>query len=106
MENEFEIMVRGILNDVAGMLVAKNADYGDAAMDFGHLGNMISIWHKAKRYRTLVENKQSPNFESIDDTLRDIIGYAVIGLIISKNEQREQRTTTKRLVSDTEEAVR
>ncbi|RYD57622.1 MAG: DUF1599 domain-containing protein [Sphingobacteriales bacterium] len=75
--------------DIIEMLLKKNADYGSASFDLGLNGNMVHLWDKVKRYRTLVEKQQcsnaKPNFESIEDTLRDIIGYALIGLTIIKN---------------------
>lgn len=83
-----ENQVREIVEPIIQMLVKKNADYGDAALDFGHYGNMVSLWHKIKRYRMLVERQQQPNFESVDDTLRDIIGYSIIGLIISEQNSK------------------
>lgn len=67
-------------------LLKKNEDYGSASFDLGLNGNMVHLWDKVKRYRTLVERvtttKKEPHYESIEDTLMDIMGYAVIGLII------------------------
>lgn len=83
-----EQQVRQIVDDVVEILLKKNADYGSAGMDFGTYGNMVMLWNKIKRYRTLVENEDDPNYESIDDTLRDIIGYAIIGLIVSESEKK------------------
>lgn len=37
----------------------------------------------------MVENKNKgidPNFESIEDTLKDILGYSIIGLLILNDE--------------------
>lgn len=82
-----EEQIKKITDEVTKILLKKNADYGSASFDLGLNGNMVHIWDKTRRYRTLVENKdKAPNFESIEDTLRDIIGYAVIGLIILENE--------------------
>ena len=57
-----------------------------ASFDLGLNGNMVHLWDKVVRYRNMVESEADPNFESIEDTLRDIIGYAVIGLHILKLE--------------------
>lgn len=75
-----------ITEEVTEILLKKNADYGSASFDLGLNGNMVHLWDKIRRYRTLVEGKKKPNFESVEDTLKDIIGYAVIGLIILENE--------------------
>lgn len=75
------------LNEVSEILIKKNKDYGQASFDLGVNGNMVHIWDKSRRYRTLVENvvknpESVPNFEGLEDTLRDLIGYCVIGLHI------------------------
>jgi hypothetical protein len=82
--------IQAITDDVTAILLKKNADYGAASFDLGLNGNMVHLWDKVRRYRTLVENKQSPHFESVEDTLKDIIGYAVIGLIILETEKNEK----------------
>ena len=54
---------------------------------------MVHLWDKVSRYRNMVENKmrrEQTNFEGIEDTLKDIIGYAVIGLHILKAEEKEK----------------
>lgn len=84
--------IRDILEDVTQLLLKKNEDYGSASFDLGLNGNMVHIYDKANRYKTLIEKMhkgESPNFESLDDTLRDIIGYAVIGLLMLKDNQNE-----------------
>lgn len=47
---------------------------------------MVHLWDKIKRYRNMVETGSEPNFEGLKDTLEDIIGYAIIGLHILKDE--------------------
>ena len=82
--------IEEILSAVTEILVKKNLDYGGASFDLGTNGNMVHIWEKARRYRSLVEKQMKgvqPNFESLEDTLKDIVGYAVIGLHILKSDQ-------------------
>lgn len=70
-------------------LLKKNADYGGASFDLGLNGNMVHLWDKVMRYRTLIENKNigvKPNFKSIENTLKDIMGYAIIGLLILEDD--------------------
>lgn len=75
--------IKKITDEVTDILLKKNQDYGGASFDLGLNGNMVHLWDKVSRYRSLIQNSQSnPNFESIEDTLRDIIGYAIIGLHI------------------------
>ena len=88
--NGSEIMTKESIEEVFGgmaeLLARKNRDYKGASFDLGLNGNMVHLWDKVVRYRNMVESKNEPNFESIEDTLRDIIGYAVIGLHILKLE--------------------
>ncbi len=75
--------------EITETLVKKNDDYGNASFDLGLTGNMVHVWDKARRYRSLVEKQikgEKPNFEPIEDTLKDLIGYAVIGLHILKEQ--------------------
>lgn len=87
--------IDGIFNGMSDLLVKKNQDYKGASFDLGLNGNMVHLWDKVRRYRNLVEKRMTvgsankPNFESIEDTLKDIIGYAVIGLHILKSEEEE-----------------
>lgn len=91
MKEMTEKSIDEIMNSIAEILLKKNSDYGGASFDLGIVGNMVHIWDKASRYRNLVEKQmkgEKANFESIEDTLRDIIGYAVIGLHILENDKK------------------
>lgn len=81
--------IKEITDNVTKILLKKNADYGSASFDLGLNGNMVHLWDKIRRYRSLIEKKEIPNFESIEDTLKDIIGYAIIGLIILKQDTQK-----------------
>ena len=88
--------IKKITDEIVDILIKKNQDYGGASFDLGLNGNMVHLWDKVKRYRNLVEdNNRSPNFEALDDTLKDIIGYAVIGLHILNDETLKDKTYGK-----------
>ncbi|MDR0509864.1 MAG: DUF1599 domain-containing protein [Rikenellaceae bacterium] len=77
-----------ITKEVTDILLRKNQDYGGASFDLGLNGNMVHLWDKIKRYRNIIENGgENINFEGLTDTLKDIIGYAVIGLHILNNPE-------------------
>ena len=79
--------IKKITDDVTAILLKKNADYGGASFDLGLNGNMVHLSDKVKRYKSLIGcDKKEPNFESLEDTLKDIIGYAIIGLHILDDE--------------------
>lgn len=86
--------VNAIFNEVGETLIKKNADYGGASFDLGLIGNMVHIHDKESRFRNLVHKEftgQQPNFESLEDTLKDLIGYCVIGLHILKNRKEDEK---------------
>jgi hypothetical protein len=86
--------INGIFDGMTEILLKKNKDYKGASFDLGMNGNMVHIWDKTSRLRNMVENRlkgEEPNFESIQDTLKDIIGYAVIGLHILEEEEKEEQ---------------
>ncbi len=79
--------INQITNDICELLLKKNQDYEGASFDLGLNGNVVHLWDKVKRYKSLViKLNQKPNFETIEDTLQDIIGYAIIGLHILKDD--------------------
>jgi hypothetical protein len=82
--------IEQLFKEITETLVKKNEDYGSASFDLGLIGNMVHVWDKTKRYRSLVEKQmqgEKPNFETVEDTLKDLIGYAVIGLHILKEQE-------------------
>ena len=100
--------INGIFNGMSDLLVKNNADYKGASFDLGLNGNMVHLWDKVRRYRNMVENSmqgKEPNFESIRDTLQDIIGYAVIGIHIldAQKKENEPRVYEKSVSNDDEE---
>ena len=83
-----EESIKQITNEITTILLKKNADYGGASFDLGLNGNMVHLWDKVSRFRSLLGcDKTEPNFESVEDTLRDIIGYAIIGLHILNDDK-------------------
>ena len=86
--------IKIITDEVSEMLIKKNEDYGSASFDLGINGNMVHIYDKACRFKSLMEKANKgiePNFESIEDTLKDLLGYAVIGLLILNKEKHDNK---------------
>lgn len=82
--------IEKITSELTETLLKKNEMYGGASFDLGVTGNMVHIWDKARRYRTLVERNKSNNtevhFEGVRDTLLDLMGYCIIGLHILEQD--------------------
>lgn len=70
--------------DIANLVCQKQADYGTTNITmFGLEGIMIRLSDKINRLINLIQNDKHPENESLQDTLTDIAGYAIIGLMLS-----------------------
>lgn len=64
-------------------LCSKQRDYGhDNITAFGVLGIKVRLSDKLARYANLTKNGIDPENESLEDTVKDIIGYCVVGLML------------------------
>lgn len=69
------------LNDVHDLLCSKQADYGhENILAFGDIGICVRMSDKIARIKNL-RNKNAMN-ESLMDSWLDLLGYAVIGLML------------------------
>jgi hypothetical protein len=85
--------INKLTDEITEILLKKNQDYGGASFDLGLNGNMVHLWDKVSRYRSLLSKEDKPNFEGLEDTLKDIIGYAIIGLHILNDPKIENKIT-------------
>lgn len=90
--------IQDIFDGMTDLLLKKNHDYKGASFDLGFTGNFVHLWDKVMRLKRVFDNpNDKPNFEGIEDTYRDIIGYCVIGLHIigvAKVEDKEEKGAT------------
>ena len=79
--------------DTLRLAVKKNKDYSSKGMDpiklTGMEGVSVRLIDKVTRLYNLVKSKDPPNYESIDDTLRDISNYALIGYLLKNGKWGE-----------------
>lgn len=72
-----------ILDNIKEILKKKNQDYGNSFHEdfeeFGITVSLIRLSDKFRRFKSLVKTGKS-NFEGLEDTLKDIIGYATLTL--------------------------
>lgn len=82
--NSFEFSLDKITSEIVDLLVRKNANYGnsfDRQMDeYGMLAAVIRLDDKMSRLRALTKGEPDKVGESVDDTLRDIVGYTLLTL--------------------------
>ncbi len=73
-----------ILKPVADLLKRKNTDYGGSYDElrgmFGPEAFLIRLYDKFARLKTLTAQKAQVDDESIEDTIKDIIGYCTLEL--------------------------
>ena len=81
----FEEACETVALDLAELIAAKQNDYGkDNILGFGEQGLVVRLWDKINRLKNLVWNNTRPKNESVEDTLKDVAGYAIIGLMLRK----------------------
>ncbi len=84
-QEDFGKAAEEVLEEVLDTLKKKNRDYGGASFDMGLVGNYVHVHDKESRLRHLTEalyNGTEANFESLEDTYKDLIGYSVIGVLL------------------------
>lgn len=91
--SNFQMDIQELADELVQTLVKKNHDYGNSFQNtfnkFGDAVALIRLSDKLLRYETLITEKQKVNDESIDDTLLDIAGYAL--LTLQARAEREVR---------------
>lgn len=81
----FEKMLR-VTNEIVALLEQKNNDYGNSATqtyeEYGDVAFFIRISDKINRLKSLTINNKTQEVkdESIEDTIKDIIGYCLLYL--------------------------
>lgn len=75
---------RTIVNDMADLYEKKNSNYGDSFgqlfEELGPTAGLVPLWNKLHRATSLIKGNKN-NFESLEDTLKDLACYAIMNLI-------------------------
>jgi predicted nucleotide modification protein, DUF1599 family len=79
-----------VLAEMLATFIKKNKDYGkDNILDTGELGIAFRVNDKVRRLQNLLDKKQQPKNECIDETWLDIAVYSIIAIIL-RNGQFEK----------------
>lgn len=85
MERTFKEIVEEITENLADTLVRKNHDYGDSFhkqyCKRGFIVPLLRLEEKFDRLESITKSKNILVDETIDETLLDIAGYAVLTLV-------------------------
>lgn len=94
-DNVQEGDLKKILTEMGEVLERKNKDYGSASFRTGLIGNYCRLYDKFSRLEQGLIHGKEMNFEGIEDTYKDIIGYAAIGLLILKLTKEQNGNQSK-----------
>jgi len=71
-----------VAEEIALLLDRKRADYGtENIKKFGSQGVLVRVSDKVERLINLSRKDGQVNFESVEDTWKDIAGYAILALL-------------------------
>ena len=74
-----------IADEIVNLLISKQRDYGkNNILDFGEYGILVRSNDKIARLKNLSQKDVNPANESIDDTWKDISGYAILALMLRR----------------------
>lgn len=74
----FEQNFRRIAAELVELVLAKRRDYGSSIGILGGKGIVPRIFDKSYRLKSLLWDGNTPNFESAEDTARDLAVYALM----------------------------
>lgn len=79
-----------IMAELEQIMIRKHADYGPMNISGAPGGPMnglrVRMYDKLARLNNLVDTGDTPNYESIEDTLLDLANYAIIGLLVQRGQ--------------------
>lgn len=86
--------ISGVCDEIKNLLIRKNHDYGNSFTKqykkYGLLSGIIRLDDKMSRLDTLIKKDAQVN-ESIEDTVADIAGYAILLLVELRKENEQNR---------------
>jgi hypothetical protein len=79
-----------VLDQVEALFLAKNLDYGSSNLSqspFGVMQGLLTRLHdKQARAVNLVKKGEDANFESLEDTFIDMMGYSLAAVIVLRGQ--------------------
>ena len=95
---------REIVNAMADLYEKKNSNYGDSFgklfHDLGPTSGLVPLHNKLDRLTSLIAKSDKNNFESVEDTLKDLACYAIMNLIETEIEKEKGLKIAETWVND------
>lgn len=89
-ENQNVSEFREVVTEMADLYEKKNANYGNSFSQLfeklGPVSALVPLWNKLDRATNLIQGGKN-DFESVEDTLKDLACYAVMSYIEFKNHR-------------------
>lgn len=86
--------IKEIAVEVAELVEKKNKDYGNSfdktLAEYGDTAYFLRIEDKLSRLKSLSKKEASVADESVEDTLKDIIGYTLLMINNKRNKQKPE----------------
>ena len=96
---------RSIVNEMADLYEKKNSNYGDSFgqlfEELGPTAGLVPLWNKLHRATSLIKGDKN-NFESLEDTLKDLACYAIMNLIEMEAQKDKECCSVSALPEYTE----
>lgn len=87
---DFDDEVRIIYDELMSVLLKKHKDYGPkniADAPGGAVNGLrVRIHDKIARINNLIDNGKTPEYESLEDSFKDLANYAIIGLLVLRGK--------------------
>lgn len=87
---QLEGYVNGTMRELADLLISKHKDYGPKNISDSPGGPInglrVRMHDKLARINNLFDNKVDPNYESLEDSFKDMANYAIIGLLVLRGQ--------------------
>src|SRR5271154_2241 len=86
-----ETLVKARIKQACEFLHPKAQDYGESFRRHGLPGLLPRLWDKIARYAQLKADNRSGNFEKMEDSARDLLGYCCIAFSLILELPKELR---------------
>jgi NTP pyrophosphatase (non-canonical NTP hydrolase) len=87
--------IKKIAQEIADLVERKNRDYGNSfdktLEEYGNVAYLLRVEDKISRLKSLTwgNNPQRVSDESIEDTLKDIVGYTLLMINYLRSKEHE-----------------
>jgi hypothetical protein len=97
--SKFDNKIKSLSTEIADLVAKKNKDYGDSFSElvdkYGHVAMLIRFQDKLNRLDALNKNKSAMVVdESMEDTIKDIVGYGLLALEYLDRKKPQSTTVT------------